>query len=155
MLYRSIRLENGLLYHYTSREKAQSILRDGCVRAMGDAYTFFAASEAESRLLFHELMQKPIPYVGKDLRVHRRVVQDAKDYVILCLRVKDDGRFGRLELTCEGFNPYDVSIVHKGDVHFASASVVEMIRPAEEAPMQLTGRFDALRRWTAAAALRP
>ena len=114
------------LYHYTAKENVENILAEKCIRTGRNRFCFFTGSADTARLLFSELMQKPIDYIDDDLHVARRIPQDPDDYVLLRIRVADDSSFYRFVVDTDQFNPYDYSILHDGTLKFSRATVLSL-----------------------------
>lgn len=87
MSYQQTEKPRGFLYHYTTRDHLEDILRDGRIRRMGDKECWFCTSLEDTL----ELMQKTVmmegkPYygVGGGLRHYPAFVPES--YVILKLQ---------------------------------------------------------------------
>lgn len=87
MSYQQTEKPKGFLYHYTTRDHLEDILRDGRIRRMGDKECWFCTSLEDTL----ELMQKTVmmegkPYygVGGVLRYYPVFVPES--YVILRLQ---------------------------------------------------------------------
>ncbi|MBQ8536781.1 MAG: LPXTG cell wall anchor domain-containing protein [Clostridia bacterium] len=132
MYYERLRQSVGPLYHYTRRQRAEAIMREGCIRpAQGEAFVFFAPSEEASRLLFRELMEKPVSYIGADRQVHRQIPQDPADYVILKVTLQKPGNCYRFHTGQAGFDPYASSILHWGEAVLERAEMIPMHKAAQ------------------------
>lgn len=86
MTYERIPRPEGSLYHYTRRERLESILRAGRIRRMGDLECWFCTS-LEDTLAFMErtVMQEGKPYYGLGGILLRYPAFVPEDYVILKL----------------------------------------------------------------------
>ena len=91
MSYQQTEKPKGFLYHYTTRDHLEDILRDGRIRRMGDKECWFCTSLEDTL----ELMQKTVmmegkPYygVGGVLRYYPVFVPESYD---ICLRDKNHG----------------------------------------------------------------
>mgnify|MGYP001049035559 FL=1 len=91
MSYQQTEKPKGFLYHYTTRDHLEDILRDGRIRRMGDKECWFCTSLEDTL----ELMQKTVmmegkPYygVGGVLRYYPVFVPESYD---ICLCDKNHG----------------------------------------------------------------
>ena len=92
MSYQQTEKPRGFLYHYTTRDHLEDILRDGRIRRMGDKECWFCTSLEDTL----ELMQKTVmmegkPYygVGGVLRYYPVFVPES--YVILRMGSVESG----------------------------------------------------------------
>lgn len=145
------------LYHYTSRENAEKIMREKTVKAGRDGFCFFSSSLADARMLFRMLMEQPAVFIDDDLKIRERIPQKPQDYVILKIETENDGQFYHFVWSRVGFNPYDYSLLHQGALRFFKAEVIRISEPcftSSEGPevrFPAAGkRFLKLRRITAA-----
>lgn len=115
------------LYHYTTKENAEKIIREKRVHTGNDRFCFFTRTPEDSRMLFFELMQKSINYIDADLHVTKRIPQNPDDYVILKIEAHNDSSFYRFVVHADDFNPYEYSLLHKGELHFEYAQVLPMV----------------------------
>lgn len=86
MAYERISKPEGCLYHYTKRDRLDSILRDGRIRRMGDRECWFCTSlEDTLALMEHTVMQEGKPYYGLGGVLRHYPTFKPEDYVILKL----------------------------------------------------------------------
>lgn len=86
MAYERISRPTGGLYHYTRRDRLESILKDGRIRRMGDRECWFCTSlEDTLALMKRTVMQEGKPYYGLGGVLLRYPAFVPEDYVILKL----------------------------------------------------------------------
>ncbi len=86
MAYERISRPTGSLYHYTRRNRLESILKDGLIRRMGDKECWFCTSlEDTMALMKRTVMQEGKPYYGLGGVLLRYPAFVPEDYVILKL----------------------------------------------------------------------
>lgn len=86
MGYERIVKPEGFLYHYTSRVRLDSILRDGRIRRFSDRECWFCTSLADTlTLMENTVMQEGKSYYGVEGTLKRYPAFDPDDYVILKL----------------------------------------------------------------------
>lgn len=86
MAYERISRLTGSLYHYTRRDRLESILKDGRIRRMGDKECWFCTSlEDTLALMKRTVMQEGKPYYGLGGVLLRYPAFMPEDYVILKL----------------------------------------------------------------------
>lgn len=87
MAYERISKPEGYLYHYTKRDRLDSILRDGRIRRMGDRECWFCASLEDTLMLVKRtVMQEGKPYYGLGGVLRHYPAFVPEDYVILKLK---------------------------------------------------------------------
>lgn len=117
-------LKQKVLFHYTTKENADKIIKDKEIKTGNDEYCFFTASKEDARKVFFEIMKTGTLYIDKDLTVKKRNQIKHEDYVILKIDVEDDQQFFRFNCHSDSFNPYDYAILHHGILKFDQAEVL-------------------------------
>ena len=120
------------LYHYTTKANAEKILSEKVFKTGKDKFCFFATSIEDSRMLFRCLMEKEVSYIDDSLSVQQRIPQNPENYVILKIKVQNDGKFYRFLCETDGLNPYDYSVMHLGTLSFRQAEVLPVRVPDSE-----------------------
>lgn len=131
-IQKKIDLRSNTLFHYTTLENAKKIIKEGKIRTGNDVFCFFTESEEKSRKLFFELMEQGTEYIGDDLTVHKRQYCNPQGNVILKINVKDDDRFYRFICDADGFNPYDYSMLHLGELNFEKVEILPIVQKEAE-----------------------
>lgn len=86
MAYERIARPEGCLYHYTTRDRLDSILGNGRIRCMGDIECWFCTSlENTLALMERTVMQEGRPYYGTGGVLKHYPAFVPEDYVILKL----------------------------------------------------------------------
>jgi hypothetical protein len=86
MAYERIEAPKGSLYHYTTKDRLESILRDGRIRRFGDKECWFCISlEDTLRLMEMTVMKEGHPYIDTQGLLRRYPAFVPEDYVILKL----------------------------------------------------------------------
>ncbi|WP_353655284.1 hypothetical protein [Clostridium sp. WB02_MRS01] len=86
MAYERIEKPEGSLYHYTKKERLDSILQDGRIRRFGDRECWFCTSlEDTLTLMERTVMQEGKPYYDVNGILQRYPTFVPEDYVILRL----------------------------------------------------------------------
>ncbi len=125
------------LYHYTSRANAERVLSEKVFKTGNDIFCFFTTNVEDSRMLFRQLMEKGASYIDDCLSVRRRAPQNPENYVILKIKVQNDGKFYRFLSEADEGNPYDYSLMHLGDLSFRTAEVLPVRIPnPKDAPFK-------------------
>ena len=108
------------LYHYTTRENAQQIIKERTVRCFQDRFTFFTASRKDAVKVCHNVLKEGALYIDHDLTLKKRALVDFNDYVILRFPCPDNTEFYHLQIghSADNFCAYDYSLMHQGEFHF-------------------------------------
>jgi len=108
------------LYHYTTRENAQQIIKERTVRCFQDRFTFFTASREDAVKVCHNVLKEGALYIDHDLTLKKRALVDFNDYVILRFPCPDNTEFYHLQIghSADNFCAYDYSLMHQGEFHF-------------------------------------
>ena len=116
------------LYHYTTRERAQQILKEHTVRRGNDRFTFFTASREDAAKVCRNVMKEGTFYIDDSLTVRQREKTDLRDYVILKIQCPAETDFYQLSIEHpeEQFCAYDYSLMHSGDLHFRKGKILSM-----------------------------
>lgn len=116
------------LYHYTTRENAQQIIREHTVRCFRDRFTFFTASREDAVRVCHNVLKEGTLYIDHDLTLKRRALVDFNDYVILRIPCPDDTEFYHLQIehSADSFCAYDYSLMHTGELHFKKCKIFSL-----------------------------
>lgn len=116
------------LYHYTTRENAQQIIKERTVRCFQDRFTFFTASREDAVKVCHNVLKEGTLYIDHDLTLKRRALVDFNDYVILRIPCPDDTEFYHLQIdhSANNFCAYDYSLMHKGELHFKKCKLFSL-----------------------------
>lgn len=120
------------IYHYTTRERAQQILKEHRVRRFEDQFTFFTASHAEAAKVCRNVMKEGAFYIDNSLCLRQRTGTDFSDYVILKIQCPAGTEFYHLTVEHEQdtFCAYDYSLMHRGDLYFQKAKILPLDAPA-------------------------
>lgn len=86
MAYERVAKPEGFLYHYTTRDHLDDILKDGRIRRMGDTECWFCISlEDTITLMENTVMKEGKPYYGIGGVLKHYPVFVPEDYIILKL----------------------------------------------------------------------
>lgn len=86
MAYERIAAPEGSLYHYTTKDRLESILRDDRIRRFGDRECWFCTSLGDTlRLMEMTVMKEGHPYINAQGLLRRYLAFNPEDYVILKL----------------------------------------------------------------------
>lgn len=120
------------IYHYTTRERAQQILKEHRVRCFEDQFTFFTASHADAAKVCRNVMKEGAFYIDNSLCLRQRTGTDFSDYVILKIQCPAGTEFYHLTVEHEQdtFCAYDYSLMHRGDLYFQKAKILPLDAPA-------------------------
>lgn len=120
------------IYHYTTRERAQLILKEHRVRCFEDQFTFFTASHADAAKVCRNVMKEGAFYIDNSLCLRQRTGTDFSDYVILKIQCPAGTEFYHLTVEHEQdtFCAYDYSLMYRGDLYFQKAKILPLDAPA-------------------------
>ncbi len=128
MKFKKTDLRSNTLFHYTTLENARKIIEERKVRTGNDVFCFFTESEEKARELFSELMEQGTEYIGDDLKIHKRKYCSPLENVILKITVKNDNQFYRFICETDGFNPYEYSVLHFGELIFENVEILPIVQ---------------------------
>ena len=130
--FKRIELCSNTLFHYTTLENAKRIIEEGKIRTGNDVFCFFTESEEKSRELFFKLMEQGTEYIDDDLTVQKRQYCNPQENVILKIAIKNDNQFYRFICEADGFNPYEYSLLHLGELEFENVEILPIVQKETE-----------------------
>lgn len=150
MAYERIAKPEGFLYHYTTRDHLNSILKESRIRRMGDIECWFCTSlESTLALMERTVMQEGKPYYGISGVLQHYPAFVPEDYVILKLEPRyQNGDWVRWnyelppgappELTEEANLFSSLKVAYRGDLKFREHPEIIEVAPLllEQTPQQ-------------------